>query len=254
MTQGPTDRSTFPLRTPLALWFLALLGVGCHSPASLRRIAVLPPPLPSAAKERPLSGEERDQLLAAAGAFKRMLQSAPNTSGLPLTRLWTPLGPRPICTYPNCPEGQMISGNIRALAVDPTNPDIVYLGANSGGVWKSVDGGTTWNPVTDSASSLQISSIAIDPSNRNTIYAGTVLMILKSTDGGTSWAELPQFIAPLARAAVAAGVDGIFVEVQDAPERALSDGANALRLDLLGDFWRSLTAINALVKAGARTK
>jgi 3-deoxy-D-manno-octulosonic acid (KDO) 8-phosphate synthase len=148
----------------------------------------------------------------------------------------------------------MISGNIRALAVDPTNPDIVYLGANSGGVWKSVDGGTTWNPVTDSASSLQISSIAIDPSNRNTIYAGTVLMILKSTDGGTSWAELPQFIAPLARAAVAAGVDGIFVEVQDAPERALSDGANALRLDLLGDFWRSLTAINALVKAGARTK
>ena len=61
----------------------------------------------------------------------------------------------------------------------------------------------------------------------------------------------PQFIAPLARAAVAAGVDGIFVEVHDAPERALSDGANALRLDLLADFWRSLTAIDRLVKAGA---
>jgi 2-dehydro-3-deoxyphosphooctonate aldolase (KDO 8-P synthase) len=61
----------------------------------------------------------------------------------------------------------------------------------------------------------------------------------------------PQFIAPLARAAVAAGVDGIFVEVHDAPERALSDGANALRLDLLGDFWRMLRAIHALVKAGA---
>src|SRR5580700_1946300 len=56
----------------------------------------------------------------------------------------------------------------------------------------------------------------------------------------------PQFIAPLARAAVAAGVDGIFVEVHDAPERALSDGANALRLDLLADFWRMLKAIHEL--------
>jgi 2-dehydro-3-deoxyphosphooctonate aldolase (KDO 8-P synthase) len=57
----------------------------------------------------------------------------------------------------------------------------------------------------------------------------------------------PQFIATLARAAVAAGVDGVFVEVHDQPERALSDGANALRLDLLAEFWRTLTAIHALV-------
>jgi 2-dehydro-3-deoxyphosphooctonate aldolase (KDO 8-P synthase) len=56
----------------------------------------------------------------------------------------------------------------------------------------------------------------------------------------------PQFIATLARAAVAAGVDGVFVEVHDAPERALSDGANALRLDLLADFWRMLKAIDEL--------
>ena len=58
----------------------------------------------------------------------------------------------------------------------------------------------------------------------------------------------PQFIEPLARAAVAVGVSGIFVEVHDAPERALSDGPNALRLDLLPQFWRSLQAIDALVK------
>ena len=58
----------------------------------------------------------------------------------------------------------------------------------------------------------------------------------------------PEFIAPLARAAVAVGIDGVFVEVHDCPEKALSDGANALRLDLLGDFWRSLLAIDALVR------
>jgi 2-dehydro-3-deoxyphosphooctonate aldolase (KDO 8-P synthase) len=51
------------------------------------------------------------------------------------------------------------------------------------------------------------------------------------------------------RAAVAAGVDGVFVELHDEPEKALSDGPNALRLSLLRDFWRRLTAIHALVKS-----
>ena len=56
----------------------------------------------------------------------------------------------------------------------------------------------------------------------------------------------PQFIETLARAAVAAGVNGVFVEVHEAPERALSDGANALRLDKLAAFWKKLRAIHAV--------
>ena len=58
----------------------------------------------------------------------------------------------------------------------------------------------------------------------------------------------PQFIPTLARAAVAAGVDGIFVEVHEAPERALSDGPNALRLDYLGELWKKLTQLHNLVE------
>ena len=58
----------------------------------------------------------------------------------------------------------------------------------------------------------------------------------------------PQFIETLARAAVAAGVNGVFVEVHDQPEKALSDGPNALRLDLLAPFWRKLEAIDRVVK------
>ena len=54
----------------------------------------------------------------------------------------------------------------------------------------------------------------------------------------------PQFIPTLARAAVAAGVDGVFVEVHEDPERALSDGPNALRLDRLGVLWEKLQAIH----------
>jgi 2-dehydro-3-deoxyphosphooctonate aldolase (KDO 8-P synthase) len=59
----------------------------------------------------------------------------------------------------------------------------------------------------------------------------------------------PQFIEPLARAATALGIDGLFVEVHEAPERALSDGRNALPLDQLEQAWRRLLCIDSLVKS-----
>jgi len=68
--------------------------------------------------------------------------------------------------------------------------------------------------------------------------------------GGAASGGQPQFIEPLSRAAVAVGIEGLFVEVHDAPERALSDGANALRLDLLPELWGRLQALDALVKSG----
>src|SRR5271155_3100910 len=58
----------------------------------------------------------------------------------------------------------------------------------------------------------------------------------------------PQFIEPLAKAAVAAGADAMFMEVHEAPERALSDGSNALRLDLLAPLWRKLLRISAAAR------
>ena len=66
------------------------------------------------------------------------------------------------------------------------------------------------------------------------------------TPGGLGHASggQPRFIPTLSRAAVAAGVDGVFLEVHEAPERALSDGPNALRLDLLGSLWDKLQSIH----------
>jgi len=63
--------------------------------------------------------------------------------------------------------------------------------------------------------------------------------------GGTASGGQPQFIQPLASAAVAVGVSGIFVEVHDDPENALSDGPNALRLSLLPGFLHKLRRIDA---------
>ncbi len=58
----------------------------------------------------------------------------------------------------------------------------------------------------------------------------------------------PEFIAPLARAGAAVGIDGLFVEVHPDPPRALSDAGSQLRLDLLGRLLHEVTAIDAMVK------
>ncbi|HUR34657.1 MAG TPA: 3-deoxy-8-phosphooctulonate synthase [Vicinamibacterales bacterium] len=68
-------------------------------------------------------------------------------------------------------------------------------------------------------------------------------------DGVT--AGLAQYITPLASAGVAAGVDGLFLEVHEEPMRARSDAQNALRLDLLEPLLVRLMAIDAIVKAAA---
>jgi 2-dehydro-3-deoxyphosphooctonate aldolase (KDO 8-P synthase) len=59
---------------------------------------------------------------------------------------------------------------------------------------------------------------------------------------------LPEYIEPLASAGVAAGVDAVFLEVHEDPARALSDGANALRLDRLEPLLRKLTRIDAAAR------
>jgi 2-dehydro-3-deoxyphosphooctonate aldolase (KDO 8-P synthase) len=65
-------------------------------------------------------------------------------------------------------------------------------------------------------------------------------------DGVATSGGQPQFIPVLARAAVAAGVDGIFLEVHDNPARAKSDGANALRLDFLKPLLEELLELHAV--------
>ncbi len=76
------------------------------------------------------------------------------------------------------------------------------------------------------------------------VFDATHSVQLPSAAAGVSGGQ-PEFIEPLARAAVAVGVDGIFVEVHDHPEQALSDGANALRLNLLPNFLQTLRSIAA---------
>ena len=82
---------------------------------------------------------------------------------------WRALGPAPIPVN----ASTSYSGRIAAIAVHPTNPDIVYVGAAQGGLYRSLNGGASWTPLLDDALSLAIGSIAISPSNPSTIYVGT---------------------------------------------------------------------------------
>ena len=79
------------------------------------------------------------------------------------------------------------------------------------------------------------------------VFDATHSVQLPGASGDASGGQ-PQFIEPLARAATAVGIAGLFVEVHDNPQCALSDGANALRLDLFPPFWERLKVIDSTIK------
>jgi len=85
-------------------------------------------------------------------------------------------------------------------------------------------------------------SLAIMREMAPVVFDGTHSVQQPSAANGVSGGQ-PEFIPLLARAAVAAGIDGLFLEVHDDPAHAKSDGANALRLDLLKPLLEKLLAI-----------
>ncbi|HYW41763.1 MAG TPA: hypothetical protein VE959_02825 [Bryobacteraceae bacterium] len=93
------------------------------------------------------------------------------------------------------PVGFGLGGvNVFALAIDPSNPLILYAGTAGSGVFKSTDGGQSFAPASVGLSDLNILALAIDPSSPKTIYAATAAAgflpgsgLFKSTDGAQSW-------------------------------------------------------------------
>mgnify|MGYP002475941990 CR=1 FL=1 len=75
-----------------------------------------------------------------------------------------------------------------SLAVDPATPTNVYTGSWGAGVFKSLDAGSSWFPITRGLGNMFINSLAIDPIHPQVLYAGTYHdQIFKSIDGGQSW-------------------------------------------------------------------
>ena len=133
---------------------------------------------------------------------------APNgTNATPPLRFeqWLPAGPAPIVggqTPTNNPIRSVVAGRVTTVAIDDTD-NAVFIGGAQGGVWRSLDNGKSWTPLTDSLGSLAVGTIAIDPHaharNLATIYLGTGegnfagdsyfgIGVYKSTDSGRTWA------------------------------------------------------------------
>ena len=79
-------------------------------------------------------------------------------------------------------------GRITSIAVDPGDTDHIIVGAHTGGVWKTTNGGTSWTVLTDNLSNLSVNSLAMDPTNSSTYFWGSTSgTIFKSTDAGMTW-------------------------------------------------------------------
>ena len=95
----------------------------------------------------------------------------------------------------------LMSGRINDMEVHPTNPRIIYAGTAGGGVWKSNDSGTTFNPIFDDYCQ-SIGAVEVDPNDPdNTLYVGTGETwtrnsvsigdgLYKTTDGGANWKKI----------------------------------------------------------------
>ena len=135
---------------------------------------------------------------------------------------WTSIGPRPTDL-----GSQFVSaGRVNAIAIDPRDNNVVYIGAAEGGVWKTTDGGINWIPLTDNEASLASGAIAIDPKNPDTIYVGTGeenfaqdsyygAGILKSTDGGASWTNIVGPFIPTTASGAAIGIGALAISPAD---------------------------------------
>jgi photosystem II stability/assembly factor-like uncharacterized protein len=91
-------------------------------------------------------------------------------------------------------------GRVAAVVGTDGDPALYYAGAADGGVWKSTNGGQSWHPIFDGQAVAAIGAIAIDPKDKNTVWAGTgeanprndVIQgdgVYKTTDGGKTWTK-----------------------------------------------------------------
>jgi photosystem II stability/assembly factor-like uncharacterized protein len=95
----------------------------------------------------------------------------------------------------------LMSGRIAHIEFEPGDPATWYVAVGSGGVWKTVNAGTTWTPIFDAEQAYSIGTVAIDPSNTATLYVGTGEDVggrhvgygngvYRSRDGGANWENI----------------------------------------------------------------
>jgi hypothetical protein len=226
MISAKSGLSSIDLKRIKAYWHINNDDLYCMSDKSLRKsLAKIERPKPSfpseAAKFRMESLVNEDGVIPE-GAYHKALDQVkkiPKGSGSPLWGKvvkasekpgdlllanrtagvdpagWTWLGPG------------NIGGRLRSCVIDPVNTDTMWVGSIAGGIWKTTDGGARWSQEDDFMTNLAVSCMVMDPTDPDTIYAGTGegfgnsdalrgAGIFKTTDGGVTWNQLPSTTGP----------------------------------------------------------
>lgn len=106
---------------------------------------------------------------------------------------WEPIGP---FNHENTGSWSSGQGRVNVVVVDPNNANTIYIGTPAGGIWKSIDAGINWSPLSDYLPQIGVSGIAIDHTNSDIIYIATgdkdagdsySIGVLKSINGGQTW-------------------------------------------------------------------
>ncbi|MFN7929482.1 MAG: hypothetical protein U0Y68_16345 [Blastocatellia bacterium] len=129
------------------------------------------------------------QYAAASNRYLPARQAMKRTAQVEALSSWAFLGPG------------NVGGRTRALLIHPTTPNVMYAAGVAGGVWRTTNGGQSWEPLTDLLANLGVACLAFDPKNPQTIYAGTGegffnqdslqgAGIFRTTDGGNTWQQL----------------------------------------------------------------
>jgi photosystem II stability/assembly factor-like uncharacterized protein len=158
---------------------------------------------------------------------------------------WNPAGPT------------NIPGRVTCIDVDPINPNVVYAGSASGGVYKTTDLGATWDIVFGEDGTYSIGALAVDPNNHDVIWVGPGEAsnsidsyeadgIYKSTDWGTSWYN----VLPLTTARVGKIVidptnsDRVYVAVQGTRFAGASADRGLYRTENGGTNWERILYVD----------
>jgi hypothetical protein len=167
-----------------------LLAACTHSPRAI------PHDAPDAAAAYFAAKRGNVDVVARWSAAREQLLSVSRRAVVIQPNPWTFLGPG------------NIGGRTRPLVIDPNQPDVIYAGAVSGGVFKTTDAGASWIPTGDAMANLAVNSLAMSPADSQTLFAGTgegyfredvrgtaVAIrgdgIFVTRDGAASWTQLP---------------------------------------------------------------
>ncbi len=153
---------------------------------------------------------------------------------------WAALGPAPI-TAEYWSGNAPASGRVNSMVVDPRDGNVAYAAAAYGGVWKTIDGGALWTPMTDGLSTLASGALALDPLDPDVVWYGTGEQnfaidsyygdgLFRSPDGGATWTKVAGTGAVgsyIARVVIHPSTPGtMFVASDRGVVRSLDGGAN----------------------------